>query len=151
MRPSLVPPIVDVLHLPAPVTEAEHALRARLAPSDRPADLSSAPGRHDVLGVHARLRPKTPTDIRRDHVDPVGLEAEGGGEGVADPVSGLRRGIEHEPAVRLDGARLRLASSGQGATRWLMMRWDTTTSHPSKSVSSWPNCREKVLFVPTSG
>ena len=69
----------------------------------------------DVLGVHARLRPETPADIRRDHVDPVRLEAERGGERVAHPVGGLGRGIEHEPAVALDqcGGRPRLERAGR--------------------------------------
>ena len=42
-------------------------------------------------------------------------------------------------------------SSGQGATRWLTMRWRTTTSQPSKSDSSRPKASSKVTLVPASG
>ena len=93
---------LDVLHLPTPVAQAEHALRARLVPAHRAHELSSAPGGDDVLGVDARLRTKTPSHVRRDHVDTIRLHLERGGKGVADAVGGLGGGVEHEPPVALD-------------------------------------------------
>ena len=42
-------------------------------------------------------------------------------------------------------------SSGQGAIRWLTIRWRTTTSQPSKRLSSAPKSRRSATLVPSSG
>jgi len=87
---------------------------ARLDPSDRSAELSGEPNRHQVLRERGALPPERAADGRDHHADQIGIERERGREMIAQTMRGLMRAPHGEPvagswrhhdAARLDRCR----------------------------------------------
>jgi hypothetical protein len=62
--------------LAAPVGHRDEVLRAGLDPAHRPPERARHADRHRVLGQHAGLAAEAAADVRGDHADALGVEAE---------------------------------------------------------------------------
>ena len=88
-----------VLNLGAAVAQSEHALRARLGPAHRTAELQRAPPHDDVFGVDRGFGSESASDVGRNHVHLIGFEPEEGRERVANAVRSLGRRVELQTSV----------------------------------------------------
>ncbi len=90
---------LHVLHLRSSVGETQHALRARLEPSDRTAEALGSHGGDEIFGIDLELRPEAPAHVGGDRPDGRLVDAERGRQVVTDVERHLRRDPDRVRAV----------------------------------------------------